>query len=101
MKKSTLKYALIHALGAAAYIALIATLVNYVPKTVDNAKPPMPAIAFLLAFVTSAAVMGLLIFARPLMWYLDGKKKEALFLAIYTVSLLILIALIVFIILLV
>ena len=96
MSKSTLKYAFIHALSAAAYIALIATLINYVPKTVDSVKPPLPAIAFLLTFVISAAVMGLLIFARPAMWYLDGKKKDALALAISTIAFLTIIAIIFF-----
>lgn len=58
-------------------------------------------LAFLLVFVISAAVMGLLIFGKPILLYLDNFKKEAVSLLFYTLSFLILIAAIVFLILLI
>jgi hypothetical protein len=90
-------YALGHAVGAALYIALIAAFMSSVEK-IFGGDPggyfgPM---LFLLVFVISAAVMGLIIFARPAMWYLDGKKREALSLALATIGALMLIAAIVF-----
>ena len=48
--------------------------------------------SFLLLFVISAAVMGLLIFGRPILWYWDGKKQEAVALISYTIIVLALIA---------
>lgn len=38
----------------------------------------------LLLFVFSAALTSMLIFGRPVLWYLDGKKKEAISLLTHT-----------------
>jgi hypothetical protein len=35
-------------------------------------------VAVLMLLVFSAALMGILVFGQPLMWYIDGKKKAAL-----------------------
>ncbi len=51
----------------------------------------------LLLFVTSAAITGFLVFGKPAMLYIDGKKKEAISLLGYTIGMLFLITLIVFI----
>ncbi len=100
MKNPIIKYAALHALGAVAYIALIAVFMNNAGKILGPDKTAVPTIAFLLTFVISAAVMGLTIFGRPIIWYLNGKKSEAIKLAIYTIAFLALIAIIFFIILL-
>ncbi len=42
-------------------------------------------ISFLMLFVLSVAVVGLLIFAKPAMMYLNGEKGEAVKLVAYTV----------------
>ena len=83
-----------HALGAAAYVGLIALFMNRAENIplFGNKETLLGPMTFLLIFVISAAAMGLIVFARPLMWYLDGAKKEALLLAIYTVLFLALIA---------
>jgi hypothetical protein len=36
--------------------------------------------------VFSAALVGSLIFGRPILWYLDNKKKEAVLLLAYTLA---------------
>lgn len=93
-KKTIIKYAFAHAIGAAIYIALVVAFISNAERifgqTGDN--NPLNTMVFLLILVISAAVMGLLIFARPIMWYLDGIKKEAVALAIYTIGFLVLIA---------
>ena len=76
---------MIHAGATAAYVAAIASFLFYVSKTFkpegpDTALAPM---AMLLLLVFSAAVTGSLIFGRPILWYLDGKKRDALSLLIY------------------
>lgn len=37
-------------------------------------------VILLLLFTFSAAVCTILVFGRPVIWYLDGKKKESLYL---------------------
>jgi hypothetical protein len=44
----------------------------------------------------SAAITASLVFGRPLLWYLDKRKDEALALAVYTVAWLFVIMLSVF-----
>jgi hypothetical protein len=51
-------------------------------------------IAILLLLVLSAAVMGLLIFGRPVILYLDGRKKDAFKFLGYTIGSLFLITII-------
>ena len=52
-------------------------------------------LAFLMLFVLSAAIVGLLVFAKPVMMYLEGAKKEAVTLVFYIVAWLALITVIV------
>lgn len=88
MKNSIVKYAGLNALGATLYIVLVSSFLFYVPqlfatKTEDTVFIP---IAMLLLFVLSASVTGLLILGRPVFWYLDGKKKDAISLLVTTIG---------------
>ncbi|MDO8590782.1 MAG: hypothetical protein Q7R65_02265 [bacterium] len=78
MKEIT-KIALFNAVGTTAYIVAIANFLFYVPKKyfgpTDTVLVP---IVMLLIFVFSASITGALIFGRPIMWFLEGKKQEAL-----------------------
>lgn len=99
MKNQITKYALLHSLGATAYIALVALTMRNIERFIgpdEGDGGTLSMIAFLLLFVISAAVMGLLVFTRPIMWYLNGSKKEALSLAISTVGFLVGIAVLIF-----
>ena len=81
------KYAVINAALTALYIVLISSFVFYVPKALHlNDKPDnvFAPIIMLSLLVFSAALVGFLIFGRPIMWYLDGKKQEALKLLVST-----------------
>ena len=80
------KYAALHAIGAALYVAFIACFMNTVPELVGEVPEHIAATMFLLVFVISAAVMGLLVFGRPILWYLEGAKQEAVSLVLYTVG---------------
>ncbi len=103
-KKTIIKYAFIHAVGAVAYIALVAAFMSNASKIFgpDNSADNkiLPTTVFLMTFVISAAVMGLLVFGKPVLLYMDGFKKEAISLIFYTLGFLILIAVIIFLILL-
>lgn len=94
-KSKIIKNALINVLAATAYIVLVATLLENGNKLFgpdDNAFSP---IAFLLLFVFSASVMGVTLLGRPILWYLDGFKKESINLILYTLGFLFVITFIV------
>ena len=102
LKKIIIKYAFIHAVSAIAYIALVAAFMSNAEKFFgpQNNKI-LGTTIFLTTFVISAAIMGILVFGKPVLFYLDGLKKEAISLAIYTVGFLISIAVIIVLVLLV
>ncbi len=91
-----LKNALINSLLAFGYIALIATIIRNGEKIFDQMNSVLAPTAFLLTFVISAAMMGILIFGRPVLWYLENKKQEAVKLALYTVGFLLVILIAIF-----
>ncbi len=84
MNKKLLGYSLGHALLAFAYIFCIALFFNSgVGKNVPNFFAPIIMLSF---FVLSAAIMAILVFGRPVMLYLDNKKREALTMLFYTLG---------------
>lgn len=78
---------LIQAAAVVAYIfILVWTLFNASLDTLVGQSMLGPLL-FLLVFVISAAVMGLLIFGKAVLLYLDTKNiKGALFLVLYTLG---------------
>ena len=81
MNQSIVKNALMNAFAAALYITAVATFLSHAEKILG--PDPVEKTAFIPMFmlsllVVSAAVTGFAVFGRPAMWYLDGKKKEAL-----------------------
>ncbi len=92
-----IKNALINAIGTTLYIILVVSFIfslqafSHEPE--DNIIIP---IAMLLLFVFSAALTGFLVFGRPVMWYLDGKKKEAVSLIGYTLAILLIMVIVAF-----
>lgn len=90
-----IKNALINSVLVIAYILIVATFMNNAENIFGLANEFMAAITMLSLLVFSVALMGILVFGRPIMWYLDGAKKEAIKLLFYTLGF-IFIALIVF-----
>ena len=67
MKKINLiKISLRNSLGTAAYVAIVAVIIYNAEKIFGTMKNIIGPIAFLLLFVTSAAITGFLILAIPL-----------------------------------
>ena len=83
-----IKYALANALWTALYIILIAIFLSNTSVIFggDNQKTVLIPIAMLMLFVFSAAVTGSLIFGRPVLWYMENKKKEAMSLLVWTLA---------------
>jgi hypothetical protein len=88
MKHTILRYAGLNALGTALYVAFVASLFFYAPRLFGgNGKDSvLIPFAMLLLFVLSAAVTGMLVLGRPVLWYLEGKKREAVSLLLTTVG---------------
>lgn len=86
MNTKITKYAVGHALLTMLYIVLISSFLFYVPRTFnfDKTDTVFAPILMLSLLVFSASVVGSLIFARPILWCLDGQKKEAVRLLVYT-----------------
>ena len=84
--RDIIKRGLLHASGAFLYIVAVATMMynaNHVFGTKDNFLTP---ILVLSLFVLSAAVMGMLIFGKPVMLYMDGKKRDSVKLVTSTIG---------------
>lgn len=85
----TFKQSLPYSAGAVAYVATVATIMQNAERIFDSADKPdgvLAPIGFLLLLVTSAATMGMLVFGKPLMLYIDGKKREGLMMVVYTIG---------------
>ena len=80
MTKKLVKLAFFSALGEAVYILLIALFVINSGKLEGNKPGVLPIIAFLLLFVFSASLSGALVLGKPILLYLDGKRKEGIYL---------------------
>ena len=89
MKNIVIKNAAVNAILTAIYVAVVASFLFYAPKVFGSSGKPdtvLAPIVMLSLFVFSAALTGTLIFGRPILWYLDGKKKEAISLLAYTLG---------------
>jgi len=80
-----LKTAFINAISTTLYIGAVGSFMYFGTLIKIGRKATFLApIAMLLLFVFSAALTGSLIFGKPALLYLDGKKKDALTLLTYT-----------------
>ena len=89
MSKNIFKNAFINAGLTTIYVGGVALCLSYTSQIFgqgQNEETVLIPIVMLLLFVTSAAITGFLVFGRPILWYLDGRKKEALSLLAYTIG---------------
>lgn len=91
-----------NSLGVAVYVIFVVLLISSL-ENIFSAEPDslIFLMAMLLLFICSAAITGFLVFGKPLMLYLDGKKKEAVSLLAYTITFLFLIIIVTFVLLIV
>lgn len=79
MKKQSIALTgLLHAAAATAYIGVVAFVMSNGNTWFGQKDGPFTPMAALMLFVLSFGVMACLAFVRPALWYLDGKKKEAI-----------------------
>lgn len=85
MKDSKLRImAILDSLGVAVYVFLVSLIMNYGSKIFGEKDTAVTPVAVLLLFVLSALVTSGLVLGRPVMLYLDGRKKEGVKLLVYT-----------------
>ena len=87
MKNKLILHSLGHAVLVLLYISGVAWVMSHGKQIfgeVDNTF--WIPVAFLTTFVLSAAITGSLVLGRPILLYLDGKKKEALVFFGYTLA---------------
>lgn len=75
--KQICKWSFVHSLLVAAYITGVAFLMQNAERVFGKMDSVVGVIAFLTLFTLSALVVGGLLVGKPLMFYLDGKKKES------------------------
>lgn len=88
MDKSLWKTAIINSLGTAIYIALVSLLMTYGNQLFGQDQSVLSGVGILLLFTLSSLIVGSLVLGKPLMLYLDGNKKEAIKLLLYTMIIL-------------
>jgi len=78
MSKNVVKNALVNAGATVAYVVLIASFFTHAKDIFGETKEDtvIIPIIMLLLLVISVAIMGLTIFGRPIVWYLEGKKRK-------------------------
>jgi hypothetical protein len=86
--KAVFRNAAINAAVTTAYVIVVATFLYYAPGVLGQARRVLVPIAMLLLFVFSAAFTGAMVLGRPLLWYLEGRKSEAVALVIATLAML-------------
>ena len=79
-------WSVVNAVGVFAYVMLVALLMTNAGKIFEDDPSFWGPVAFLLLFVFSALVCGLLVFGRPIYLWLDNAKKEAVKMLLFTVA---------------
>lgn len=75
--KTIYKISLLHSTLAVIHIVLVGLFMNNAEKIFGPTDSVISGTVFLILFTLSAVVVGGLIVGRPVMLYIDGKKKEA------------------------
>jgi len=90
-----IKKAFINSAATAAYVIAISFFLSHTKDIFGPEEPKTILVPtmMLLLLIISASITGFLVLGKPILWYLEGKKQEAISLFVYTISFLIIIAL--------
>lgn len=86
MKQENLSQAVISSVGVLVYTGIVATIMSSGEKLFGKEDTVFTMVSILMLFTLSAAVVGSLIIAKPIMLFIDGKKKEAVNLLTMTIA---------------
>lgn len=83
-KHSVKKIALLQSAGVAAYCTLVAAFMWNAEKMFNGVKSFAGPVLLLGLFCTSVLVCGLTVFYKPYRLFLEGNKKDAIDVVLYT-----------------
>lgn len=86
MNKELLFKTFRNTIGAAVYIFVVSQIMQNGEKLFGGDDNMLTPFAILLLFSLSAAVVGGLILGQSIIFFLDGKKKESIKAAIYSIG---------------
>jgi len=75
----------VNAVGVFVYVMLVVWVITNGEKVFGEMENFWGPVTFLLLFVFSALVCGLLVFGRPIYLWFDNAKKEAVKMLLFTV----------------
>jgi hypothetical protein len=78
MDKIIVKRSVINALATAVYVTAVGLFMFNANTIFGKEDKFLTPVVALLMLVLSASVTGSLVFGQPVMWYLDGRKKQAM-----------------------
>ena len=84
MNKLT-KIALVNSVATMAYVSLVVLVMSNGEKLFGSGDNFGIGLTMLMLFVLSASVTGSLVVGKPILLYLDGDKKDAVKLLLYTI----------------
>lgn len=96
MKDNPIVHSLGHAVLVLVYVSLVAQVMNHGTQWFGADDKAWTPVVVLMLFVLSAAITGSLVLGRPVLMYMDGKKKDALQFFGYTVGWLFVLTIVVF-----
>jgi hypothetical protein len=94
--KNILRSAITNSVATALYIVFVVSVMNYTGHQNFEGPEVLIGVGMLMLFVFSAALTASLVFGKPVLLYLEGKKKEAVSLVAYTLFFFFIIMVIVF-----
>jgi hypothetical protein len=83
---SPIQQSFLHAAGVFFYTMLVASILTNGEKLFGQMRNIYGPVAFLMLFVISATIVGLLVLAKPAMLYASGAKGEGVKFLGYTVG---------------
>jgi len=84
--QKVLFWSLVNAVGVFIYVVAVVLVMTNGEKIFGEMENFWGPVTFLLLFVFSALVCGLLVFGRPVYLWFDNNKKEAVKMLLFTVA---------------
>ncbi len=85
-RRALARHAFVHAAIASIYIVIVAFLFYAGQDVLKTRNGPLAVASYLFLVVLSATFLGVVVFGKAAMWYVDGRRSDAVSLALYTVA---------------
>lgn len=84
--KKTIKISFLNSSGTLVYVGAVSWFIANGDKIFGKMSGYLAPVAFLLLFVISAAITGILILGKPALLFYEGSQKEAIRLLLLTLA---------------